>query len=222
MLQSSSTNQQAPYRVSPVMESEEDYTYDTDDYSSIQTHANGEPYMVTDVYHQPMPLASPQGSSDSGPEYSTPFAHNGGSPGSHRRVFSPPPASFQTGSKQKPRMGVMAARNQSDKTSKSSEARTLASDDAENPSLSHISDEDYESPVYDSAQYIVTPTRRRNSENEKSVNGRTLNRREGGCGLEYPEVRGRLGEGEDLTGGPPGVVLLQPNIYQDGSLDSQY
>ncbi|XP_076449944.1 uncharacterized protein LOC143286193 [Babylonia areolata] len=226
-------HQQPLSRVSPVMESEEDYNYDTDDYSSIQTHANGEPYMVTDVYHQPIPLATPQGS-DSGPEYSTPFAHNNGgsSPGSLRRVFSPPPpsssstaaSSFLPGAKQKPRMGVMAARNLSDKNP--SNARALAPDgDPENPSplLPPVSDDDYDSPVYDSTQYIVTPTRRRNSENEKTVNGRTLNRREVGGGLEYPEIRGRLGEGEEMVGGvvPPGVVLLQPNVYQDGTLDSQ-
>lgn len=219
MLQSSANNPQQPSRVSPVMESDDDYTYDTDDYSSIQTPSNGEAYMVTDVYHQPIPLATPQGSSDSGPEYSTPFAHNGGSPGSLRRVFSPAPTAFQAGGKQKPRMGVMAARGLSDKTPGG--VRTLSSDDTDNPSLPQVPDEDHESPVYDSTQYIVTPTRRRNSENEKTVNGRTLNRREVGGGVEYPEVRSRLGEGEDLTGVPPGVVLLQPNVYQDSSLDSQ-
>ncbi|KAL8566309.1 hypothetical protein ACOMHN_050427 [Nucella lapillus] len=215
-----------PSRVSPVMESEgelDDYDdYDDDeDYSPSDNNANGEAYMVTDFYHQPVlpvPAAVSSRGSDSAPEYCTPWAN---SPGSMRHVFSP---AFSIGSsgKQKPRMGIMATRSLSEKSGgKSSDSRTFYPD----LTPSQVSNEDLDSPVYDSTQYIVTPTRRRNSEHDKSPNGRNTLRRDGGSGggggMEYPEVRGRLGEGEELSSAvPPGVVLLQPNMFnKDGTLD---
>ena len=232
MISSSQYSPNIPHtsRVSPVMESEEEEYDDSDDYSPSDNNANGEAYLVTDFYHHPMPLVPPSGlgsrASDSGPEYSTPFMHSHThSPGSMRHVFTPANSSsatassaggFQTGTKQKPRMGIMATRSLSEKGSKPADVRNYHLD------LPHsqVSNDDLDSPVYDSTQYIVTPTRRRNSENDKSPNGRNYVRRDGG-GVEYPEVRGRLGEGEEMLVVPPGVVLLQPSMFKDGTLDSR-
>ena len=226
-----SPNVQHNSRISPVFESEEDFD-GSDDYSPgdscYTNNANGEAYMVTDFYHQPIPLAgmaSHQGS-DSGPEYSTPFVNATHSPGSMRHVFTPATSSFQTGTKQKPRMGIMATRSLSEKGSSSKPVDSLRVFHPGNPELplsqqqqQQVSDEDLDSPVYDSTQYIVTPTRRRNSENDKSPNSRNFVRRDGGSRVEYPEVRGRPGEFDELPAVPPGVVLLQPNMFKDGTLD---
>ena len=224
-----SPNVQHTSRISPVLESEEDFD-GSDDYSpgdSYSNNANGEAYLVTDFYHQPIPLpgmASRQGS-DSGPEYCTPFVNATHSPGTMRHVFTPATSSFQSGSKQKPRMGIMATRSHSDKGS-SKPVDSLRVFHPGNPDLSHsqqqqqqVSDEDLDSPVYDSTQYIVTPTRRRNSENDKSPNSRNFVRRDGSSRVEYPEVRGRPGESDELPAVPPGVVLLHPNMFKDGTLD---
>jgi hypothetical protein len=144
-------------RVSPVYESEEDYQdgdcesadneedYTENDYSAVHDHHNGEAYLVTDFYHQPIPLGSVPvssagygvgvggGGSDSGPEYSQPWASTitpipPHSPNSLRHVFSPAPSAFYTsgggggggvGNKHKPRMGVMATMSHNDKVTSS-------------------------------------------------------------------------------------------------------